>query len=220
VDEGEVGDVAEVLDHDPEADRKLERGAVAPQPLLWIEPGKGGRIAKRLLQRGPDQAPLLAHREGRDPRPRRNLALVGQRGNASAGAVVAGPLPAVVGALDRSARDLAHRERGAAVGAAVGDHGRFAALGQKDGQRFAEEHSSLRALLEVLEPCDRLPTAAQRECDLLTAGRRGVLVVKHRVSRVLQDSGLSTAACRDRRAGRRGCAAARCASPGRGSCRC
>ena len=41
VDEGEVGDVAEVLDHHAEPDRQLERRAVAPRPLLGVEPRQG-----------------------------------------------------------------------------------------------------------------------------------------------------------------------------------
>jgi hypothetical protein len=65
------------------------------------------------------------------------------------------------------------------VGAAVGDHGRFAALGEKDSERFAEQDGSLRTTRQVLEPRDRLPAVAQRQGDLLAGRRLAWLVVKH-----------------------------------------
>ena len=65
------------------------------------------------------------------------------------------------------------------MGAAVGDHGRFAALGEEDGERFAEQHGALRAALQVLDPRDRLPAVAQREGDVLAGRCLTWLVVKH-----------------------------------------
>ena len=148
--------------------------------------GRVGQLAERLLQHGPDQAPLLAHRKGGNAGAGGIWLLIGKRGNAGAGAIVSGPLPTVVRALDRIAPDLAHRERGAAVGAAVGDDGRLAALGEEDGERLAEQHGPLRTALQVLDPGYGLPAAAQRERDLLAARRRVALVVNITLLEIIQ----------------------------------
>src|SRR5262249_9671311 len=96
--------------------------------------------------------------------------------------VGAGPLPTVVGALDRVTLDLPHRERGTAVGAAIGDHGRLATLGQEDGERFTQYHGALRTILQVLDPRDGLPAMAQRQRDLLAGRDSTWALVEHRHS--------------------------------------
>src|SRR6188472_125066 len=130
---------------------------------------------------------MQAHRKGRDAGAGRDLALVGQRGDPRAGAVLARPLPAVVGALDRLTLDLAHRERGAAMGAAIRHHRRLTALGEEDGKRFAEQHRSLGAALEILEPGDRLPTVAQREGNVLAGRDSEWALAIHRVLVTISD---------------------------------
>ena len=67
------------------------------------------------------------------------------------------------------------------MGAAVGDHGRLPALGEEDGERFAEENGPLRTVLEVLEPRDRLPAATQSEGDVFAGRDSSWAIVKHRV---------------------------------------
>jgi hypothetical protein len=67
------------------------------------------------------------------------------------------------------------------VRAAVGDNRGLPAIGKEDGERFTQEHCPLRAVLEVLSPCDRLPTVAQREGNLLAAWSSALATVKDRV---------------------------------------
>jgi hypothetical protein len=56
------------------------------------------------------------------------------------------------------------------MSAAVGDDRGLTALGEEDGKGLAEEYGALGTVLQVLEPRDRLPAAAQRKGDVL-AGR-------------------------------------------------
>src|SRR6188472_530708 len=54
VDEGEMGNIAEVLDHHAKSDWQLVRGAVAPGPGVGVEPRQVGWLAQGLLQDRPD----------------------------------------------------------------------------------------------------------------------------------------------------------------------
>ena len=65
------------------------------------------------------------------------------------------------------------------MGTAVGDDGCFAVLGEEDRERFAEQHSALRAVLQVLDPRHRLPAVVQRQGDFLAGRCCAWLVVKH-----------------------------------------
>ncbi len=56
------------------------------------------------------------------------------------------------------------------MGAAVCHYGRLSARGKENGERFTEEHRPLGTALQILKSRNRLPTAAQREGDVL-AGR-------------------------------------------------
>ncbi|HWP32954.1 MAG TPA: hypothetical protein VNL97_04325, partial [Solirubrobacterales bacterium] len=58
---------------------------------------------------------------------------------------------------------LAHGKGSAAMSTAVGDDGGLSVLGEEDGKGLAEQHGSLRTVLQVLKPRDRLPAAAQRK---------------------------------------------------------